>query len=140
MLLERGQRRNSANTIDPDTKAQSVMEEIDILFARLDQDQNIDQIRLDIADLIWKCLINKRDTFGYWEKVHLANAIGLLARNVLFLRQSSTFLLRLSLINVKMALVPPEQRSEGLAGRDDKLDSLTFDQLVDDVRKLGSSR
>ena len=116
------------------------MEEIDILFARLDQDQNIDQIRLDIADLIWKCLINKRDTFGYWEKVHLANAIGLLARNVLFLRQSSTFLLRLSLINVKMALVPPAQGSEGLAGSDDKLDSLTFDQLVDDVRKLGSSR
>jgi len=39
---------------------------IDALFQRLDHD-NVDLIRLDIADLIVRCLNEKRESFGYWE-------------------------------------------------------------------------
>lgn len=55
--------------------------EIDALFERLDHD-NVDLIRLDIVDLIGRCLNEKRESFGYWEKKHFAHAIAELARNV----------------------------------------------------------
>jgi len=115
------------------------MDEIDILFMRLDQDQNIDDVRLDIADLIAKCLNEKRDNFGYWEKAHIANAIALLAQNVFSSRQPTTAWLRASLVNLDKALVPPDQRSETYTRRDNQLDSLTFEQLIDDIRKLGGA-
>jgi hypothetical protein len=58
-----------------------LMMEIDALFERLDHD-NVDLIRLDIVDLIGRCLNEKRESFGYWEKKHFAHAIAELARNV----------------------------------------------------------
>jgi hypothetical protein len=127
----------SETIIDQDMRARSVMEETDMLFARLDQNENVDAIRIDIANLIVKYLGEKRDTFGYWEKAHFANAIASLAQNVFSSHQPTTAWLRASLVNVEKALVPPDQRNESYTRRDNQLDALTFDQLVDDIRKLG---
>ena len=126
-------------SIDYDTKRRGTLQEIDRLFERLDQNQNIDQIRLDIADLIAKCLNKKRDTFGYWEKAHMANAIAFLALNVASSSQSTTSWLRASLVNIEKAFVLKDQRSESYTRKDNRLDLLTFDQLLDDIRKLGGT-
>jgi len=119
------------------------MEEIDKLFDRIDKDPHVDQIRLDIADLIAKCLNSMRDSFGYWEKVHMANAIAWLVRNanasLQYQTAYTTSWLRLSLVNVEKALVPPDRRSADYMLRDQTLDALTFDHLLEDIRKLGAT-
>ena len=119
-----------------------IMEEIDKLFERIDQGQNVDQIRIDIADLIGKSLYSMCDSFGYWEKVHMANAIGLLAWNINASLQhpsaNATFWLRLSLVNGEKAFVPHDQRSENGTHVNGRLDAITFDQLLADIISLGA--
>ncbi|WP_296445589.1 hypothetical protein [Rhodoferax sp. UBA5149] len=113
------------------------MKEIDELVERLDSDSNVDGIRLDIADLIAKSLAQKREAFGYWEKAHLAHAIAVLAHNVHAGHRDSTSWLRLCLVSIESAYIPADKRSEDYTARNKQIDALTFDQLVDDIRKLG---
>jgi hypothetical protein len=112
----------------------SILVEIDALFARLDQKQDIDQVRLEIAELITKILTDNRDNLGCWEKEHLVYAIALFAQNVNSTHPHTTAWLKASLINIEKALVPPEQRSESCTSRGVEFNSFTFAQLNDYIR------
>ncbi len=113
------------------------MVEIDALFERLDKDRDVDRIRLDIAGLIAKQLAQARESFGYWEKAHFAQAIAALAWNVNLGNRDTTSWLRLCLVNLELAHVPLAQRSEDYTPRNKQIDALTFDELMADIRKLG---
>ncbi len=113
------------------------MKEINDLFERLDKDKDVDGIRLDIADLIAKSLTQKREAFGYWEKAQFAHAIAALAQNVHAGHRDSTSWLRLCLVSIENAHIPPDERSEDYTARNKQIEALTFDQLMDDIRKLG---
>lgn len=113
------------------------MKEINALFERLDNDKDVDQIRLDIANLIAKCLTERRETFGYWEKAQFAHAIAALAQNIHAGHRDSTWWLRLCLVSVENAHVSPDKRSEDYTARNKQIEGLTYDQLMDDIQKLG---
>lgn len=112
------------------------MKEINDLFERLDKDKDVDGIRLDIADLIAKSLTQKREAFGYWEKEQFAYAIAALAQNVQG-PHDSTSSLRKCLVSIEKAHISPDERSEDYTARNKQIEALTFDQLMDDIRKLG---
>jgi hypothetical protein len=113
------------------------MKEIDELFERLDKDRDVDGIRRDIADLISKSIAQKREAFGYWEKAQFAHAIAALAHNVQAGHRDSTSWLRLCLVSIENAHVPPDERSEDYTARNKQIEALTFEQLMDDICKLG---
>lgn len=113
------------------------MANIDALFERIDRDRDIDRLRLDIADAIAKGLVEKRDSFGYWEKAHFAQAIAALAQNVNIGDHDATSWLRLCLVNLELAYVPREKRSEDYTPRNKQVEALTFQDLMADIRKLG---
>jgi len=112
--------------------------DIDELFKMLDEkEQNVDQIRQDILNLILEQLTINSDGFGYWEKFHFANAIANLAHNLAYSNKDTTAWLRLCLVNIEKGLVPANRRSESGAGRNDEIDALTIDDLRVVVKKLG---
>ena len=55
------------------------MIDMDGLFERIDGAEDVDGLRLDIADAIAKGLFERRESLGYWEKAHFAQAIAALA-------------------------------------------------------------
>lgn len=114
------------------------MEEIIVLRETLssEKEKDVPQIRLALANLIAKCLSEKRESLGYWEKTCLASSICWLSRNVHTSGQYDQWL-RICLVEVEKACTPSDQRSEELTEKDPKIESLTYDQLMDDVRKLG---
>jgi hypothetical protein len=114
------------------------MKEINEFFERLDKDKNVDGIRLDIANFIAKSLTQKRETFGYWENAQFAHAIAALAQNIYSGHRDSTSWLSLCLVSIENAHIPPDERSENYTARNKQIDALTFDQLMDDIRKLGA--
>ncbi len=113
------------------------MKEINELSERLNKDKNVDGIRLDIANLIAKSLTQKREAFGYWEKAQFAQAIDALAQNIHSENRDSTSWLRLCLVSIKKAHIPPDERSENYTARNKEIEAFTFNQLMDDIRKLG---
>ena len=116
------------------------MKEIDAIFDKIDQEGDIREIRYAIADLIVNRLNKVRNSLGYWEKVHLASAIATLAQNINLPHQPTTFWLRVCLVNIEKALVPPNQRNENYVPKDRQLDSLTFDQLMSAINEVWQGR
>ena len=114
------------------------MTDIGALFERLDRDQDTVGLRLDIADAIARSLIETRNSFGYWEKAHLAQAIAALAWNINIGDRDTRSWLRLCLVNLELAHVPEDERSEDYAQRDGQVETLTFEQLMDDIQRLGA--
>lgn len=112
------------------------MEKISALFDRLDTDKDVDRIRLDIANLIAKCLTEKRETFGNWEKKYFFSAIEALAENCASHRDS-TKSLRRCLVSIEYVHVPHDQRSEDRTERNAQIEAVTYGQLIDRIQKLG---
>lgn len=113
------------------------MEQVDAILQRLNANQELGGIRLDIADLIAQQLERRRDSLGYWEKAHFAHSIGALGWNMNEKHQPTTAWLRLCLVTLEKALVPTDQRDEHYTQRDDQLDALTYEQLMLAVEMLG---
>lgn len=107
------------------------MNEVDAILKRLNDQGDLGEIRLDIADLIADRLRQVRESLGYWEKAHFANAIAALSRNMNSRHQPTTSWLRHCLVNLKKALVPADQRNENYTPQNAQLDALTFEQLVE---------
>jgi hypothetical protein len=80
------------------------VEEIDAIFQRLNEDDDIGGIRNDIADLISQYLHEMQETLGYWEKLYFAGAIAALSANKAV--QPTPIWLRLCLVNLEKAFVP----------------------------------
>lgn len=113
------------------------MEEVRALYERIADGDKVDLIRLDIADLIAKCLAEKRETLGYWEKGQFAYAIAALARNTYSGNRESAVWLRLCLVCIEKAYVPPDKRADDPEERNEHIDALTYEQLAVEVRTLG---
>jgi hypothetical protein len=113
------------------------MREVNAILRRLDANEDIDGIRLDIATLIADQLRRKRESLGYWEKAHFANAIAALAWNINSRHQPTASRLRLCLVNLEKALLPADQRNENYTQKTNQRDALTYEQLMDAVEMLG---
>lgn len=107
------------------------MQEVDALLKRLNDQGDLGEIRLDIADLIADRLNQMRESLGYWEKAHFANAISSLSRNINSRHQPTTSWLRHCLVNLEKALVHADERNENYTPQNAELDVLTFEQLVE---------
>lgn len=116
------------------------MPDIDALFEQIDDGRNVDRLRLAIAEAIAQGLAELRETFGYWEKAHIAHAIAALARNVNAGKRDTTSWLRLSLVSLELAYTPIEKRSEDYTPRNKEIDALTYEELVAGIRSLGATR
>lgn len=113
------------------------MEQVDAILRRIDANEDLGGIRLDIVDLIADQLQRKRQSLGYWEKAHFAHAISALGWNLNARYQPTTSWLRLCLVDLEKALVPADQRNENYTPRDAQLDALTYEQLMQAVEALG---
>lgn len=107
------------------------MREVDTILRKLDGNGDVGEIRNDIADLIVEQLQRVRQTLGYWEKAHFANAIAALAWNIRARHQPTSSWLRLCLVNLEKALVPADERNENYTPRDEQLNALTYEQLME---------
>lgn len=117
-----------------------LMQSIESLLQRLDGGDDLKDIRSAVANLTADHLLAMKDSLGYWETTHFANAIAALSLNVNSLRQPTTAWLRLCLVDLEKVLVPPNQRDENSMLRDQHLESLTYEQLMevlDAIRKHG---
>lgn len=111
------------------------MPTVDSILQQLDENhRDIKEIRCAIADLIEHHLQALKSSLGYWEKAHFANAIASLAWNINSRHQAAW--LRLCLVNVEKALVPANQRNENYTPRDNQLEALTYEQLIEDINSL----
>src|ERR1700751_3291841 len=104
------------------------MGEIEALAARIDHD-DVGAVRLAIADLIGRLVIERSDTLGYWEKEWVAQAIASLGWNIQREQPDSTAWLRLCLVALHNALTPPDRRSENYGPHSADIDALTAEQL-----------
>jgi|SRR5882762_2527491 len=106
------------------------MREVDSLLKRLNNQGDLDEIRLDIADFITDRLRRVR-SLGYWEKAHFFNAIAALSRNINSSYQPTTSWLRRCLVHLEKAVLPADQRNENYTPRYAHFDALTFEQLAE---------
>lgn len=107
----------------------------EILIQKLEESGNTPEIKLSVAVYLAGCIEVVRNRFGDWEKLHLANAVAALARNI-STPSAGTAWLRLCIVNADKALVHPEQRNEAYVTRYARFDSLSADDLDEMVRSL----
>ena len=112
------------------------IQNVNYILQLLDGKGDIKEARLAIINLIESHLQALKEPLGYWEKQHLANAVASLAWNINSIHQPTTAWLKLCLVNVEKALVPVSQRGEDLTQRDKQLESLTYTQLIEDIKTL----
>lgn len=113
------------------------MDEFDTLDDRIDQAQDVDDVRLEIADLIGRLVADRRDRVGYWEKFWFDEALRSLAQNIAQGQRDSTTWLRAALVATRNAVAPDDRRDPDYAPRDARIEALSADQLLARVRGLG---
>jgi len=112
------------------------MQNIDSILQKIENKEDIRDIRKAIADLIVDRLKLLRDSFGYWEKFFIANAIINLNSNINLLHQPRTFLLRICLFNLEKAFIPATERNETYVRKDKQIDSLTYEQFMEEIESI----
>lgn len=112
------------------------MQNVNYILQLLDGKGDIKKARLAIIDLIENHLKTLRKSLGYWEKLYFAEAISSLASNINSSHQPTTSQLRLCLVNIEKALVPPNQRDENYPPRNKQIEALTYEQLAEDLKLL----
>lgn len=113
------------------------MKEIDELFERLQRNDNIDDVRTDIANLIAKYLSDSKERLGYWEKAHFHDAIDFLARNIQTEKSDTTLWLKSCLTSILTACTPENERNVNYVPKDHRIESLQYEWLEQEIRKLG---
>jgi hypothetical protein len=123
----------------PRPKGAKPVDEIEALSARVNEDENVDGVRIDIVDLIARLLVERRDTLTYWDKACFAQAISALHWNLDQGRFASTAWLQLSLTCLRNLLVPENERSANLPDKKPGVDALTFDRIAAEIRDIGGA-
>jgi hypothetical protein len=113
------------------------MQTFDSLLLQVDDLDNISAFRVQLAELIFQNLYQRRDSLDEWEKDHFANAISSLALNVDSVQHSTNAWLRLCLIDLKKALTPKEKRGERNFRPKSELPDRSYEQLVAILEPLG---
>lgn len=104
------------------------LKEVGAILQRLDQGDDLGNIRRAIADLIEAKLRAAGPSLGDWEKKHFATAISALGWSTVSQQQPTATALRLCLVSVEKALVPAAQRSENDVPQNSG--TITFEQLL----------
>lgn len=112
------------------------MKSVASILQQIDENCDIKAVRATIADLIEDHLQALKDSLGYWEKFHFANAIACLAWNINTRHQPTTAWLRVCLANIEKALIPENQRDENYTPREHQFEALTHEQFIDDLNTL----
>lgn len=116
------------------------MNKIDELFHQIEAEVDISKLRRNIADLIIHEIEQLGENkVGYWEKLYFANAISALARNFNSTNQPTSSWLKLCLVDIEKALVPSEKRDDSYVSRNGQIDSISFTQLVEEIRNVKRS-
>ncbi len=105
--------------------------------------QDIDCVRLDIANLMTKGLSEIRNTLGYWEKAHYRLAIQNLRKNMWLLNRESTTYLGACLLCIENAHIPVHYRSRTFLTKDIQIDALSWQDLmtrINNARKEAGSQ
>jgi hypothetical protein len=118
-LIDIGKKEKPMEGID------SILQKLEALEANMNV-KNINYIRKEIADLIIERLKSVKDSLGYWEKLHFAYAIATL----------KTSWLRLCLVTLEKAFIPAGERDEYYIPRDNQIDSLTYEQLMEEIESI----
>jgi hypothetical protein len=122
---------------DSDSILQSLQKRVDSILQKLDTGSEISKIRTEIADLIFEHLQLMKNSLGYWGKMYFANSIIALAWHINSAHKPpQDSWLRLCLVSLENAFVPPEQRAENRPGRNIQTDSLTFKQLIEAINEI----
>jgi hypothetical protein len=112
------------------------MTEVDAIFRRLRDKEDLGEIRIEIADLIIRCLSTLQNRFGYWEKAHIAHAIANLSRNMSSNHQPTNAWLNLCLVTIEKAMVPSGERNDHYTPRDTQLDAFSWEQLMEEIQQV----
>lgn len=112
------------------------MKEIDELFDRISKDCDIVRLRLDIAKLIAKMLVEKQETLGYWEKLKFSQSIVSLEENICGNKQKPATYLTHCVCCLKDVHLAKEKRNEDYVPRDKNIEDLTYEKLMDSIRKI----
>lgn len=110
-----------------------VMEELAI---RIRAGENIDQVRRDIASFIRDELEARRESLGTWERLHFANAVEELHRNLQGGQPPNNRWLMLSLVNALKACCPSDERNETYLQPED-VSWLTYKQISQNLASTG---
>jgi hypothetical protein len=116
-----------------------LMQKIESLLQQLDGDYDLKDLRNAISDLIVNHIQALKDSLGYWEKTHFANAIAAFALNMNSLHQPTTAWLRLCLVDLEKVLVPESQRNESYMLQDEQLESLTYEHLIETIETVAGT-
>ena len=115
------------------------MQTVEALFHRLHTEEPSDALRTAIIDLIAETLVTLRADLGYWEKVHVAEAIACVYYNLGQGLAPRRAWLALALTAIEKATVPTEERSESYTKADSAIDALRYEDLAKDLRRLGAT-
>jgi hypothetical protein len=108
----------------------------DAMFVRLNKEQPSRELQTAVAELVAESLAQAKGSFGYWEKEHFAHAITALASNIGKAQAPTSIWLRLALVSAEKALIRKEQRNEAYGRKDESIDEVTYEELVEEVQQL----
>jgi hypothetical protein len=120
-----------------DSILQALQTRVDSILQKLNTGGDIKKIRGEIADLIFEHLQLVQNSLGYWEKMYFAHSISALAWDINSSHKPpQDSWLRLCLVSLENAFVPPEQWAAKKPPRNSQIDSITFDQLIEAINEL----
>lgn len=112
------------------------MTEIDTLFEKIGNGQIDNELRNSIADLLLAKIEEKKSDLGTWEKSLFGKAVSALFTNISSDFQPADSWLRLCLVSLEKALVPKNKRSEEYTTRNEEIDSITYEMLINAVKSI----
>lgn len=112
------------------------MSEIDAILSLIDDNADLTEIRLRIADEIIRQLRGKRHALGYWEIAHFTNAIGSLSINLNAPAQPTAAWLKTCVIDLEKAMLPPDARDDAYIPRARTAEPLNYEQLMQAIQTV----
>lgn len=122
---------------DKDSIFEKLQNRVDLILQKLNKGNDIHKLRSEIADLIWEHLELVGNSLDYLKKMYFAHAISALAWNINSSHKPPLdSWLRVCLVSLENAFIPPEQWSEKQPPRNSQFDAITFDQLIEAINEI----
>ncbi len=110
---------------------------VDYILQKLNNESDIHKVRIEIADLILEHLELVGNSLDYYKKMYFANAISALACNINSSHKPPLdSWLRICLVSLENAFIPPEHWSAKQPPRNSQFDAITFDQLIEAINEI----
>lgn len=112
------------------------MEDLTTFITRLENGEDLNLIRCEIADLITHQLQRSRATSHVAALMHLTNAVGSLTLNVNSTRQPTMAGLQVCLMDLEKAIAALDAKSKNYELRGKRAEAITYDLLIEAVRAI----